>query len=308
MKSIEYTSPEALTYEDFAALARDNYSQGGMEYVECWDALAFQTYVDMFGAITRDAAFAMFAAAHDRISAENAAEEQPEELTEPARTFPRLTAAVNAHYDAEAQKLAEQISTVTAGEYARIGQYRSDILTAKEKELLSQCDPAEPIPAKLTKRIISRRSRAVERARVKRLDQLLCIADHAPAERLTVEINWTRNPHWGMNPTARAYAEDADREQYITVDRASGCGYDKASAATAGALNANPKIMRILYDHAENGGTFAYSVHTFAGLPSFDGGCGMSCFRSVFEGCGYDWRQLVDRPKYDLYIMTRKEI
>lgn len=69
-------------------------------------------------------------------------------------------------------------------------------------------------------------------------------------------------------------------------------------------MNANAAVLRILYTHAEKGGKFAYSVYTFAGLPYFDGGCGVSCFRNVFEGCGYEWRDLVHRKTFDSYMMT----
>lgn len=94
-------------------------------------------------------------------------------------------------------------------------------------------------------------------------------------------------------------------ERVATYGSASGCGYDKQSAAIASAMNQNPEILKILYDHAEAGGTFPYGVHTFAGLPSFDGGCGVSCFYSIFEACGYTFRQVASGKAFDVYEITR---
>lgn len=92
---------------------------------------------------------------------------------------------------------------------------------------------------------------------------------------------------------------------HATEGRASGCGYDKESAAIATAINASPSIMRVLYEHAENGGNFPYSVYTYAGLPYFDGGCGVSCFRNVFGACGYRWEDGAHRKTFDVYTLTR---
>lgn len=119
----------------------------------------------------------------------------------------------------------------------------------------------------------------------------------------SVSVEWKKSKTWGYNPTAtvRGLAED-------TTDGASGCGYDKESAAIAGAMNKNPEIMRVLYDHAETGKPFPYSVHVFAGLPSFDGGCGVSCFQDVFDACGYVWKCVASGEMFDVYTIERKGI
>ena len=51
---------KALTYEEFIALAKENYTKGGDAAVECWDKKVFDDYVKMFGTITRTKAFQMF--------------------------------------------------------------------------------------------------------------------------------------------------------------------------------------------------------------------------------------------------------
>ena len=51
---------KALTYEEFIALAKENYTKGGDAAVECWDKKVFDGYVKTFGTITRTKALWMF--------------------------------------------------------------------------------------------------------------------------------------------------------------------------------------------------------------------------------------------------------
>lgn len=51
---------KSLTYEEFIALAQENYCKGGDVIVECWEKSQFDEYVRMFGAITKTAAIKMF--------------------------------------------------------------------------------------------------------------------------------------------------------------------------------------------------------------------------------------------------------
>lgn len=62
----------ALTYEEFIALAKQNYSKGGDSYVECWEDYQFYEYVSMFGQITEARALAMFDLEYE-MQCENAA-------------------------------------------------------------------------------------------------------------------------------------------------------------------------------------------------------------------------------------------
>lgn len=50
----------ALTYEAFMALAKQNYNKGGDEYVECWDEMVFNWYVAEAGPISKTKALRMF--------------------------------------------------------------------------------------------------------------------------------------------------------------------------------------------------------------------------------------------------------
>lgn len=51
---------KALSYEEFIALAKENYTKGGDVAVECWERYQFDDYVKMFGAVTKTKALRMF--------------------------------------------------------------------------------------------------------------------------------------------------------------------------------------------------------------------------------------------------------
>ena len=59
------TEKEELTYKEFIELAEANYYNGGDQYVECWDEKIFDSYVDMFGPVTREKARNMFKLNHE---------------------------------------------------------------------------------------------------------------------------------------------------------------------------------------------------------------------------------------------------
>lgn len=227
--------------------------------------------------------------------------ETTEEPKEETPMFPNLTAAVNAHFDENAAKFAANLETITTGE-ALAGWYYRNRMTPAALHMAQETDPAEPLPAKVREKMVSRFQRENESDRQKYLHKLERAANAPELRDLTVCVEWAKSRTWGANPTATVTANDS--HHYETTGHASGCGYDKESAAIASAMNANAAVLRILYTHAERGGKFAYSVYTFAGLPYFDGGCGVSCFRNVFEGCGYEWRDLVHRKTFDSYMMT----
>lgn len=80
----------------------------------------------------------------------------------------------------------------------------------------------------------------------------------AAAQTLTacrISVEWKKSREWGYKPhtTVDAWTVDADgvTECTTTTGRASGCGYDKQSAAIAEAFNASPAILKALYNAEE---------------------------------------------------------
>lgn len=68
-----------------------------------------------------------------------------------------------------------------------------------------------------------------------------------------------------------------------------------------------PRIINIAVEWRRSK-TWGYtpSATVAAGLPSFDGGVGGECFRSIFEACGYEWRTVASGKLYSCYIIERR--
>lgn len=216
--------------------------------------------------------------------------------------FVNLAAAVNAHYDAARAEFAEKLESLTAAAALDSWYYR-DMMTPAALKTAQALDGAALLPDAVKVKMLARFNRGNEKDRAAKLEKL-ARAEYASLPRsVSVSVEWHKSAMWGYNPAAQVRAWNT-----VTTGTASGCGYDKQSAAIADAFNNNPEIMRILYEHAEKGGSFPYSVHVFAGVPVFDGGCGVSCFRSVFAACGYTWRDVASGKTFDAYTLEPAEV
>ena len=142
------------------------------------------------------------------------------------------------------------------------------------------------------------------------LKQLAEIENAESPEEIVIRVDWIKSKTWGYNP----HAEITDgKNKYFS--NASGCGYDKRTAAIAQAANQSNRILHILAEKKEfelkNGETG--SNHNLIGygsgynaIPNLEGGVGISSFRNIFERCGYVWYEY-SGTTYDLYILTKKE-
>ena len=230
-------------------------------------------------------------------------DEQKEEVTP---MFENLRNTVNAHFDQQAAKFAADLETITAAEALKTWYY-TDRMTPAALEMVkaaATADQTATIPDAARAKMLKRYTNENEKNRARYLEKLDRAEAAEPLDSATIVVDWTRSRTWGWNPTAAVTCNGNYNRQ--TKDSASGCGYDKESAAICGAFNANPSIMRALYEHAEQGGKFPYSVNTYAGIPYFDGGCGVTCNYSVFEAMGYKFADVAhSRHGADVYSITR---
>lgn len=117
---------------------------------------------------------------------------------------------------------------------------------------------------------------------------------------IIIKVDWTRSRTWGY--TAKA----SDNFGHVS-DVASGCGYDKASTATAGVLNQILPILKRLYlakdkeaakaNHEALGYGSGYGV-----LPYFEGGVGVSCHVDILKRLGYS----VTWGNIDVIVISEK--
>lgn len=214
--------------------------------------------------------------------------------------YENIKKAIATHEEKTLADFRAELEKKTAGELVGSWYYRQ-YMTPKTFEAVKALAPDEYPAAGILEKIEAKKARVEAKNTAGRLAKVEAAENAHEIQTGHVEVEFIRSRTWGYNPHAAAYG--ATRR---TEGSASGCGYDKESTAIASALNDNPDFMRILYDHAEKGLAFPYSVNVWAGVPYFDGGCGVSCFRNVFDACGYTWEQVVNGRNVTAYQITRK--
>lgn len=175
--------------------------------------------------------------------------------------------------------------------------------------------------AKAVELATRRADREVAKQRESYFAKLQAAADTNPIRSLSIALTWHRSSVWGYNPIAEAVGD-----YRRTTGKASGCGYDKGSAAAADALNAQPQTLRFLYDRAEAALAEGADPHSksactgycwsgilgygsgYSVLPYYEGGVGMSSLLDLFTRGGYSVRSAASGRLYDCYLIDRAEI
>lgn len=215
--------------------------------------------------------------------------------------FEKIREEINKHEREQLTKTENALHNMTAGAVLDSWYYRG-LCTPKVFEAVKALDTGEKLGDDLITKIMKKRAREEAKSTNGRIAKLNKAEGAADVQQFTVTVEWVKSRTWGKNPHATVYGRNS-----ITKDFASGCGYDKESAAIAGAFNDNPEVMRILYKHLENNGdNFPYGVHVYGGLVTFDGGCGVSTFYNIFDACGYEFEQVVNGANCAAYKITKK--
>lgn len=187
----------------------------------------------------------------------------------------------------------------TVGEILSTPYLRS-LLTKRTYEVLQKANPTSLPDQSAAEKIIEKKHREIQKRSKVFFSKLDDAEQSEVPNSIDILVEFKRHPIWNYNPVATVTAGGI-----ATKGHASGCGYDKESEAVANAMNQNPGIMKILYDYAEIGGVFSYGVTTINGVPSFVGGVGVNWFRSVFEDCGYRWKDMTHENKNRYYYLTK---
>ncbi len=160
---------------------------------------------------------------------------------------------------------------------------------------------------------IKRRLKEIDGETTKKQDKLLRARDAEEIKNVSISIEWKRSATWGYNPTATVTINGI----YQFSGTASGCGYDKRTAAVGEALNKSIIILKMLYTakekalkkapaktrnnpEASNGDLIHYGAG-YGVLPYFEGGVGMTSFRGVFEACGLRCTHTHETKTTDFY-------
>jgi hypothetical protein len=124
---------------------------------------------------------------------------------------------------------------------------------------------------------------------------------------ISIVVEWKKSRTWGSNPTATVRAFRGELI-HRTTGTASGCGYDKESAAVANALNANNVVQTLMLSKAKDierkhERDEWYGIKPLGSGRWFDGGVGMSCFTRFFREIGATVRE-VHTDSSDVYNIT----
>ena len=114
---------------------------------------------------------------------------------------------------------------------------------------------------------------------------------------ITVAIKYNRSRTWGYNPNATVRATVRDKNNRVialdtSTGRASGCGYDKTSAATCHAYNLNKVVQTLALWNGFRPTGYVYPrdygyTYDFAG-------CGMSALTALMHANGFDEHKVLD--------------
>lgn len=159
--------------------------------------------------------------------------------------------------------------------------------------------------------------KAIDKEIAATLEKLEKIEKAPDLQYISINVSYTKNTTWGYNPTATANTNNE-----TTTGHASGCGYDKESAAVASAFNKNYSILKTLYTIKENAlkaGLSDFSKTACTGvdnrttcgygsgysvLPYFEGGVGVDCFWDILKKAGFTTR--CNYGKHENYYTVSK--
>ena len=139
---------------------------------------------------------------------------------------------------------------IDAGKYSTYYEKKKNYILESEKGLIYKARRLAEVQAK------------IERVKEMTLPEAIKIA-----------IEWKKSSVWGLNPHCTV---SINYDKFIGT--ASGCGYNKASAAFAQAINSSDWALFFC-----SLGIKQYGIRDFY----FEGGVGMECFERFFEKLGY---------------------
>lgn len=119
-------------------------------------------------------------------------------------------------------------------------------------------------------------------------------------------VEWTRSQTWGANPHAKASAN----ARRCGFGSASGCGYDKLSAAICYAVNDSQEASDIIKgalirSHCRTGQPFPYGVYITNKIYLHFDGCGVSTLREIANFCGLKNWQHYETKQSDFIIISK---
>ena len=162
---------------------------------------------------------------------------------------------------------------------------------------------------------IQRAFKTIDKETEKTLTRVETIEKSAKIEAICVNVEWKRSSVWGYNPNVEVIARDKNGHITRTYGSASGCGYDKESAATGEALGQINGIMLDLCKlknkalNKDKKATSNSAICYGAGygiIPYFEGGVGFGCHEKMLNLCGFVMKNQAHSKYYTSYYFERE--
>ena len=124
---------------------------------------------------------------------------------------------------------------------------------------------------------------------------------------ITLNVEWKRSNMWGLNPSVDMRWEDENGNWHFEekAGYASGCGYDKHSAAIASALNHFKNLRYKIRNKNFKKSPYGICKDEFS-YSRFEGGVGMECYPAIFRWLGYEMSHVAWGNVYDKWIIEKK--
>ena len=143
----------------------------------------------------------------------------------------------------------------------------------------------------------------IENKRQKELEKLDLITQAESLQYIEIRVEWNKSRTWGYNPSVEAWTSGS----YYETGKASGCGYDKESAAIGEALADSLSLQKFII---ENLGKLKneYGIETKWGLAHLSiSGKGVSTLLSIFRKIkGWTINEMHGKS-FDGYRIERKK-
>lgn len=220
--------------------------------------------------------------------------------------FPHIAKEITTKLLKEEQATRKKISAQKLGEFLALNH-------------IGEREKARILKKKIT--LKEAKEKAIEKAfknwgvyyfnQLKKLERTAQVLEEAKQlKRIKISIDWKKSSVWGYNPRATVWGGG-----YYNEGSASGCGYDKESAAIAEAVYNFDKLTALLCALEEKRlkAKEPQSRRDFIGygsgcdyVPALEGGVGASCHVDILKRLGFSCVQF-HGDTFDGYEFTKKE-
>ena len=159
------------------------------------------------------------------------------------------------------------------------------------------------------KYLFARIDKKAEKEFLKIVEKYEAIQRAEDIESINISVEWKKSNTWGSNPTATVKVCYIGGWCEYFEGKASGCGYDKESTAIASALNSSFAVLKMLFTANKkdpDNKIYGYRSAKDGFFPHISGGVGVSCYRSVFELFGFEFKNTGSGKTFDVYSVVKK--